>query len=263
MHQRTLFQSKVGLAVALFAAVGVAMPAAAQSGGEPPAMLDAGVVRLIPGMTAEFEALQRERVAMYKSQDYKGSRQVYQTVRGNNHEYRVITPLNKYGDLDDTQQVGPDGWSDGWFSRVFRTIDNRTASIYQVRSDLSVPDPPDRTSGLVLLIISEVNYGKAAEYESVLKEIQTAYKKVNATGFGVYRSRIGSSRRVYFQDDRVAGRRRLMRGRLHDLIAALHITATGRHMASRAGSHRELAADLPRPRGPSAARDVAGRHRRD
>lgn len=197
MHQRTLFQSKVGLAVALFAAVGVAMPAAAQSGGEPPAMLDAGVVRLIPGMTAEFEALQKERVAMYKSEDYKGSRQVYQTVRGNNHEYRVITPLNKYGDLDDTQQVGPDGWSDGWFSRVFRTIDNRTASIYQVRSDLSVPDPPDRTSGLVLLIISEVNYGKAAEYESVLKEIQTAYKKVNATGFGVYRSRIGSSRRVW------------------------------------------------------------------
>ena len=195
MHQRTLFQSKVGLAVALFAAVGVAMPAAAQSGGEPPAMLDVGVVRLIPGMTAEFDALQKERVAMYKSEDYKGSRQVYQTVRGYNHEYRVITPLNKYGDLDDTQQVGPDGWSDGWFSRVFRTIDNRTASISQVRSDLSVPDPPDRTPGLVLLIISEVNYGKAAEYESVMKEIQAAYKKVNATGFGVYRSRIGNNRR--------------------------------------------------------------------
>ena len=63
-------------------------------------MLDVGVVRVIPGMTAEWEALQKERVAMYKSENFKGSRQVYQTLRGDNSEYRVITPLNKYGDLD-------------------------------------------------------------------------------------------------------------------------------------------------------------------
>ena len=197
MYQRKPFQSKVLPAVALFAAACAATPAAAQSSSGPPAMVDAGVVRLIPGMTAEFEALQKERVAMYKSENYKGSRQVYQTIRGNNHEYRVITPLNKFGDLDDAQQIGPDGWSDSWFSRIFKTIDNRTAGIYQVRADLSVPDPPDRTPGMTLLIITEVNYGKAAEYEAVMKEIQAAYKKVNETGLGVYRSRIGASRRAW------------------------------------------------------------------
>ena len=197
MYQRKLFQSKVLPVVALFAAVCVAVPAAAQPEGGPPAMLDVGVVRVIPGMTAEWEALQKERVAMYKSENFKGSRQVYQTLRGDNHEYRVITPLNKYGDLDNQQPVGPDGWSAGWFSRAFKTVDNRTAGIYQVRADLSVPNPPDRTPGMSLLIISEVNFGRGAEYEAVMKEIQAAYKKVNATGFGVYRSRIGNSRRLW------------------------------------------------------------------
>ena len=76
MYRRKLFQSKVLPVVALFAAVCVAVPAAAQPEGGPPAMLDVGVVRVIAGMTAEWEALQKERVAMYKSENFKGSRQV-------------------------------------------------------------------------------------------------------------------------------------------------------------------------------------------
>ena len=181
MNNRMLFQSKVLPIVALLAAVFAATPAPAQSEGESPAMLTVGVVRLIPGMTSEWEAMQKERVAMYKRENFKGSRQVYQTVRGNNNEYRVVTPLNKYGDLDSTQQVGPDGWSDAWFNRIGKCLDNRTASIFQVRSDLSVPNPPDHTPGLVLLIMAEVNFGRNAEYESVMKAIQAAYKKINAT----------------------------------------------------------------------------------
>ena len=51
MYQRKPFQSKVLPAVALFAAACAATPAAAQSSSGPPAMVDAGVVRLIPGMT--------------------------------------------------------------------------------------------------------------------------------------------------------------------------------------------------------------------
>ena len=181
---------------ALLAAVVVLLPFPAAAQTELPNYITVGIVSVHPSMAAEWEAMQKERVAEYKKQGYKGTRHVYQTVQGNNAEYRVVTPLDKYADLDNANPFGSDSWRASWIARTQKYLRSREVLIVEVMKNLSLP--ADQPPSLSLLITNHVAPGKSSEYDEFIeKEFVPARKKHGLVGPVTYRVRFGErSRRL-------------------------------------------------------------------
>ena len=136
------------------------------------------IVHVKSGMTANYEAYQKELSAAYKKAGL--SRTVVQTIVGNLSEYVSIAPLKKLADLSGDSPVeralGPEGAA---------ALRAKRANLYDdVRRVITV-DRPDLSlragaPGMYALVVSiHTMPGRRAEYESAIKkDMLPAFKKV-------------------------------------------------------------------------------------
>lgn len=150
------------------------------------------VVHVKAGMTANYEAYQKELSAAYKKAGI--SRTVVQTVVGNMSEYVSIVPLKKLADLSGDSPVdralGPEAAAALRAKRA-NLYDDVRRVITMDRPDLSLRAgaPP----GMYALVVSvQTMPGRRAEYEAAMKkDMVPALKKVGMTNAWVSDSVFG------------------------------------------------------------------------
>ena len=151
------------------------------------------IVHVKSGMTANYEAYQKEMSAAYKKAGI--TRTVVQTVVGNLSEYVSIAPLKKLADLSGDSPIeralGPEAAA-ALFAKRANLYDDVRRVITMDRPDLSLRAgaPP----GMYALVVSiQTMPGRHAEYEAAIKkDMLPALKKVGMTNAWVSESVFGA-----------------------------------------------------------------------
>ena len=99
-------------------------PALAQSNQ----YLNLVVVRVKVEMFGDFERIQKEYVDALKKVGGP-SRNVWQVVAGNTNEYHILSPLQSFGDLDQSTNPMNEGDWARWVARVRNCVDSRERMI--------------------------------------------------------------------------------------------------------------------------------------
>ncbi|MDA2927272.1 hypothetical protein MYX78_08580 [Acidobacteria bacterium AH-259-G07] len=160
-------------------------------------LLNVAIVQVNYDMRGEFEALQKEYIAAWKKRGFP-ARNVWRVVRGHTNEYHIVSPLEKYADLDESRPVMDEPDWTRWIARVTKCIESRRVLTFEYRSDLSIPIKAGRPFRLAQLSLHEIDGGRNPDYiELREKEILPAYKKAGFDGLYVYRARYGDSRRLW------------------------------------------------------------------
>ena len=137
------------------------------------------VVHVKPGMTANYEAYQKEVSAAYKKAGL--SRMVVQTIVGNLNEYTSIVPLKKLADLSGDspldRAMGPEAAA---------ALRQKRENLYDDVRRIVTVDRPDLSlhgagrPGMYALVVSiQTVPGRRTEHESAIKaDVMPALKKV-------------------------------------------------------------------------------------
>jgi len=158
------------------------------------------VVQVKPNSTAvgQWEAAQRDYVAMCKKAGWPSARGVWQTATGNTSEYRILTPLAKLSNQDSPASPGTDQQMSLWVARASSCAEERRTVIIENQADLSIPAKPGRTPALAELVLRELNVGYTEDFINLRRDTMLpAYKKAGADGIFVGRLRYGGSRSLW------------------------------------------------------------------
>ena len=152
------------------------------------------IVQVKHDMRGEFEALQKEYIAAWKKRGFP-TRNVWQVVRGHTNEYHIVSPLEKFADLDESRPLMDEPDMTRWIARVTKCVESRRVLTLEYRGDLSIPAKPGRSPKLARLGLVEIAPGRNSDYAELReKEILPAYKKAGFDGIYVYRTRYGDIR---------------------------------------------------------------------
>lgn len=163
----------------------------------PPPLSNVAVVQIKPDMVGEYEALQKEYTAAWKARG-RPARNVWQVVRGNTNEYHIVTPLQKYADLDESRPVMDEPAWTRWVSRIRKCTDNRRVITQEYQRHLSIPPRPGHTRQLLRLSIQEVDGARLTDYVEYREEVLLpAYKRAGFDGLYVARVRYGADRQTW------------------------------------------------------------------
>lgn len=165
--------------------------------GDPPPLLSVRVVHVKPDKVDEWEGLQKElSAALAKAGE---SRSIWQVARGDLDTYHIVSPLQKFADLDNppAPPMEPGAWSQ-WQKRASQCVADRQFMILRTSPDSSIPLKEGRKRNLLLLTMRQHAPGRGPEYGAArTKELLPALRKAGVDGITTAQVVAGGNSRTW------------------------------------------------------------------
>lgn len=165
--------------------------------GSPPPLLSVRVVHVKPDKVDEWESLQKEySAALAKSGE---SRSIWQVARGDLDTYHIVSPLQKFADLDTppTPPMEAGAWAQ-WQMKASQCVADRQFMILRTNADSSIPLKEGRKRNLLLLTMRQHAPGRGPEYGAAqAKEVFPALRKAGVNGFTTAQVVAGGNSRTW------------------------------------------------------------------
>jgi hypothetical protein len=181
-----------------------AAPAARQASDKSsePQWLQLTLVGVQPGMSADWRKIEQEEVLPALKKGGSPGREVWTTaVFGTGFQFAVVTPIVSFAQFDGqnplARALGPEGAAAVGGRRAKLETGRRTYAM-RARPDLSYRPDATRPPKLALVTMVEVANGRAADFETLIKnDALPAMKKAQVKGYGVFQVVLGGSTNEY------------------------------------------------------------------
>ena len=220
----------IGVSVVYSALVVAQQPAATRS--------SVTVVRVKPDMIDAWADFQAKRTIPAIKKAGTTQRDVYQSIYGAAGEYRIVTPMSKLADRDNTESpivraLGAAGAKE-YNDTLRKMLVSSTTTIIQGMADASFDPSPNAIHPILVLTVNHVAPGRAGDYLGLLNgEILAANKKGMAKRYLVSRVTFGGDpnefRQASFEDKFAAldGDSPVVRGIGQDAVTKLGQKSAG------------------------------------